>query len=235
MPPLLLAHVAADDQRRRGAHGGGLSASTRFGVMFLVPHRGVLCPGAELHAPVPGPSARLERAGRGSPSALAELGPGGDVPGVCRWFWAIVVGVASGSSPRRPTGSLAAISTRSTCLFLVELFALGAVYAQMALLASLLHDDPLGANPVTVIQGIVRIGWSYARPCLVSGVVLLLWFGAFVGVYAITNPLLGALGLWAFWVMVLYLAMVALRVLGLCYHHRSRALGWFVERPRWGV
>ena len=86
-----------------------------------------------------------------------------------------------------------------------------------------------------MIQGIVRIGWSYARACLVSGVILALVIGAFVGLLHISHPLLGAVALWAFWVMVLYLAMVALRVLGLCYHHRSRALGWFSERPRWGV
>ena len=59
----------------------GLSASTRFGVDVPGRHRAVLCPGAELHAPVPGPGARLERPGRGPPSALAELGPGRDVPG----------------------------------------------------------------------------------------------------------------------------------------------------------
>jgi hypothetical protein len=212
----------------------GLSATTQFGVMFLLPM--ALCFALVL-------SFTLLYLGRVLvASALGEVhhprwpswDPKEMIQGVCRWFWAAVVGVVLGVIPAVAywisCGDLDAFDV----IVLVELFALGAVYAQMALLASLLHDDPLGANPVTVIQGIVRIGWSYVQPCLVSGVVLLLWFGAFMGVYAIANPLLAAIALWAFWVMVLYLAMVALRVLGLCYHHRSRALGWFGERPRWG-
>jgi hypothetical protein len=155
--------------------------------------------------------------------------------GLCRWFWAFVAGVGGGFIPAVAYWMSCGDLDPLDIVILVELLALGAVYAQMALLASILHDDPLGANPFTVIQGIVRIGWSYVRPCLVSGVALTLAIAAFAGIFQITQPLLAALGLWAFWVLTLYLAMVALRVLGLCYHERCRALGWFRERPRWGV
>jgi hypothetical protein len=155
--------------------------------------------------------------------------------GLWRWFWAFVAGVGGGFIPAVAYWIACGDLDPLDVVILVELLALGAVYAQMALLASILHDDPLGANPVTVIQGIVRIGWSYARPCLVSGVALALVIAAFAGLFQIKQPLLAALGLWAFWVLALYLAMVALRVLGLCYHERCRALGWFRERPRWGV
>jgi hypothetical protein len=155
--------------------------------------------------------------------------------GLGRWFWAFVAGVGAGLIPAVAYWMACGDLDPLDVVILVELLAVGAVYAQMALLASLLHDDPLGANPFTVIQGIIRIGWSYARPCLVSGVALTFLIAAFAGLFHITQPLLAALGLWAFWVLALYLAMVALRVLGLCYHERCRALGWFRERPRWGA
>ena len=54
-------------------------------------------------------------------------------------------------------------------IIFAELFALGACYALMALLASILHEDALGANPITVIRAIRRVGWGYWRPCLVCG------------------------------------------------------------------
>jgi hypothetical protein len=213
----------------------GVSASTRFGVMFLVPF--VACFGLVL-------GYTLLYLGRVLvSSALGEVHhprwPSWDLEemfrGICRWFWAILVGVGIGVIPAVTywisCGDLDALDI----LVLVDLLAVGAAYAQMALLATMLHDDPLGANPITVIQGIVRLGWTYARACLVSGVILAVGIGGFAGALSITHPLLAAIALWGFWVMALYLAMVALRVLGLCYHHRSRALGWFSERPRWGV
>jgi hypothetical protein len=54
-------------------------------------------------------------------------------------------------------------------------------------------------------------------------------------VLRIGNGLVAAVAFWAFWVLVLYEAMVVLRVLGLFYHRRSAALGWFRDRPRWGA
>jgi hypothetical protein len=213
----------------------GLSDSTRLGVVFLTPIAaafglvlsftllylgGVLVSSAlgEVHHP------------RWPRWELHEM-----FRGLCRWFWAFVAGVGAGFVPAVAYWISCGDLDPLDLVVLVELLALGAVYAQMALLASLLHDDPLGANPITVVQGIIRIGWSYARPCLVSGVALALGVAAFGGIVQIKQPLLAALGLWAFWVLALYLAMVALRVLGLCYHRRCRELGWFRDRPRWGA
>jgi len=50
----------------------------------------------------------------------------------------------------------------------------GTGYAQMTLAAALLHDTLLAANPYTVLQAIVRVGWDYVQPCLVSGILLML-------------------------------------------------------------
>jgi hypothetical protein len=212
-----------------------LTESTRFGVMFLFPV--VPC-----FALVLGFS--LLFLGRVLvSSALGEVRhprwPGWDLEemlrGVGRWFWAVVVGVVVGGLPSLVYWLYCGDIDPLDVIVFAELLALGAVYAQMALLASILHDDPLAANPITVVRAIVRVGWSYARPCLVSGFALVLGVGAFLGLFKIRHPTLAALALWAFWVLFLYLAMVALRVLGLCYHRHARALGWFRDRPRWGV
>jgi hypothetical protein len=211
------------------------SDTTRFGVVFLFPV--VPC-----FALVLGYS--LLFLGRVLvSSALGEVQhprwPGWDLEemfrGVGRWFWAVVVGVVVGGLPSLVYWLYCGDIDPLDVIVFAELLALGAVYAQMALLASILHDDPLAANPITVVRAIVRVGWSYARPCLVSGFALALGVGAFLGLFKITHPTLAALALWAFWVLVLYLAMVALRVLGLCYHRHAWALGWFRDRPRWGV
>jgi len=120
-------------------------------------------------------------------------------------------------------------------ILFAELIAVGACYALMALLASILHDDALGANPITVIRAIWRVGWSYWRPCLICGVAVMLAGSALVAVFEVTNPALSALAYWLFWVFLLYEAIVVLRVLGLFYFRHARVLGWFRERPRWGV
>lgn len=120
-------------------------------------------------------------------------------------------------------------------IIFAELIALGACYALMALLASILHEDALGANPITVIRAIRRVGWAYGRPCLICGAALMLAGTALVAVFEVTNPALAALAYWLFWVFLVYEAIVVLRVLGLFYHRHARVLGWFPERPRWGV
>ena len=211
------------------------SPSTRFGVVFLFPV--VPC-----FALVLGYTSLFLGRVLVS-SALGEVRhprwPGWDlddmVRGVGRWFWAVVVGVVVGGFPAVAYWLYCGDIDPLDMIIFAELLALGAVYAQMALLASILHDDPLAANPITVVRAIVRVGWSYARPCLVSGFALALGGVAVVGLFKITNPTLAAVALWACWVLLLYLAIVAMRVLGLCYHRRARALGWFRDRPRWGV
>jgi hypothetical protein len=120
-------------------------------------------------------------------------------------------------------------------IILAELVALGASYAQMALVAVLLHEDLRAANPITVIRAIRAIGWPYARPCLLAGVAVLLTGAAASAVTLLPHPALQLLGVWAVCTFALYEAMVLLRVLGLCYHHNANRLGWFPERPRRGV
>jgi hypothetical protein len=111
---------------------------------------------------------------------------------------------------------------------------MGAVYGQVALLASILHDDPLGAHPLTVLRAIRQLGWRWLSPAatLVSFTIVAL-VALFV-VLQIQTPGLVAVAYWGYWVGLLYGLMVVLRRLGLFYHRHARALGWFGERPKWG-
>lgn len=156
--------------------------------------------------------------------------------GLGRWAWAGFIGVVVGGFPTVVYWRYCGDIDLFDGMILVELASLGAVYALMALLASILHEDTLAANPFTVLWAIRKCGWGYATPCLLAG---------FAGIVAITlglavseansRPELSAFLLWFFWLVVLYEAMVVLRVLGLFYERHARELGWFRDRTRWGV
>lgn len=155
--------------------------------------------------------------------------------GLGRWIWAILIGGFVGGLPAVAYWIYCGDVDVFDRIILVELLALGAAYAQMALLASILHDDPLGANPITVFRAIYRVKWACLRPSLLIGFALLLAAVGFATVLEISNPPLAAVAYWMFWVGALYGAMVVLRVLGLFYHRHARVLGWFRDRPRWGA
>ncbi len=162
---------------------------------------------------------------------LPEGSPGEIARGFGRWIWALVVGGVAGGFPAVAYWAYCGTIDTFDVIVLAELVALGTVYAQMALLASILHDDPLGANPITVLRAIRRVGWDCLRPSLVVGFAVVLAVGAGALLFTIPNPALAAAGLWAFWVWILYEAMVVLRVLGLFYFRHARKLGWFRD-PR---
>lgn len=115
------------------------------------------------------------------------------------------------------------------------LLTVGLDYALMALLASILHDDALAANPVTVLGAIVRLGTGQLRPVLVGGTGIGLVAVSAYAVGRVDDPLLARALVHPVWLLALYAAMVTLRVLGLHYARHARALGWFRNRERWGV
>ena len=145
-----------------------------------------------------------------------------------RWIWATLMGAAIGGFPAAfywvHCGDLDPLDW----FLLFDLVILGVAYAQMALMAALFHESLLAANPVTVLASIGRIGWNYLTPCLVTG-------GSFVVVVGCWHVVLnhapgvawGVVGLWACWVLTLYLAMVLTRMLGFLYARHARVLGWF--------
>lgn len=145
-----------------------------------------------------------------------------------RWIWALIMGAAIGGFPAiwfwMYCGDLDIVDG----FILVDLMGLGVAYAQMALMAALFHETLIAANPVTVLQSIGRIGWNYLVPCLITvaalGVALASW-------YAVLNHSpgvgWGVVGLWACWVLTLYLGMVLARMIGFLYARHARVLGWF--------
>ena len=110
------------------------------------------------------------------------------------------------------------------------------LWLTMALAASLLHDNIVAANPVTVISSVFRIGWSYLRAALTAAFAMACaGLGIPVLLYKMPKMWMEGLALWGYWVIVLYSAMVALRMMGLPYHAHALDLVWFRRRPRWAT
>ncbi len=156
--------------------------------------------------------------------------------GLARWAWAALFGLGVGGLPMvlywQACGSL----NWHNPIIAVPLFAMAVCYAQMGLAAAILHDNIALANPIAIARAILRIGWDYLWPCLTTVIALSTGCGAWYFVmYRMPNLTFAALGLWAFWVFVLYEAMVVMRVLGWCYYRHGASLGWFRVRPKWGA
>ncbi len=100
-----------------------------------------------------------------------EWHPADIAEGFLRWIWAMVVGLLVGAGPIViywfNCGQLDAFD----CLVFSFMIMLAAGFGQMALAAALLHVNIIAANPITVVAGIIRIGWAYLWPCLLAGIV----------------------------------------------------------------
>ena len=153
--------------------------------------------------------------------------------GLGRWLVAFFVGGVVGGVPAIAFWIYCGDIGFFDAIILAELIAVGAIYALMALLASILHDDIWGANPITVLRAIRIVGWGYAEPCLVSGIAVVLACTVLGLAVELESPFLSAIFFYLFWVFALYEAMVVLRVLGLFYRKHARALGWFRGRTGW--
>jgi hypothetical protein len=156
--------------------------------------------------------------------------------GLGRWIWAGIFGIALGGFPIVAYWMYCGDIDWFDRTIFAELVVVGIGYSLMALAASLLHDNLLAANPLTVLSAIGQIGWDYVQPCLVGGIAVMLAAGALWSVFFLIPSLkLAVIALWGFWVIVLYEAMVVLRMLGLTYHAHADELVWFRVRPKWGT
>jgi hypothetical protein len=154
--------------------------------------------------------------------------------GLCRWFWAAIIGAILGGVPAFFYWYHCGDIDWYDWVVVGELVMIGTAYAQMALAASLLHENVIAANPVTVVMAIIRLGGCYLRPTLLASTVLVLTgFGVWGLFYKLPSMWLEALALWMFWLLFLYAAMVTLRMMGLTYHAHALDLSWFRRRPRW--
>lgn len=165
-----------------------------------------------------------------------EWNPQSITEGLGRWIWAGIVGVGIGWFPITLYWLHCGDVDWFDWFVIADLVIVCAGYSQMALAAALLHDDILGANPVTVFVAIVKIGWDYLFPSIVAGVAILLASQALWSVlFRIESLRFAALALWGFWVFVLYEAIVVFRMLGLTYYSHAVHLVWFRRRPKWAT
>jgi hypothetical protein len=156
--------------------------------------------------------------------------------GLGRWMWAGVVGLVIGGLPVPLYWKYCGDIDWFDRIVFAELVILGTGYAQLALAAALLHDSLVAANPLTVVLAVARLGWDYVQPCLSAGVALILAAGVLgVVLFAMPDLMWAVFGLWAFWVFVLYEAMVVFRMLGLTYYCHAGELAWFSRLPKWGL
>jgi hypothetical protein len=163
-----------------------------------------------------------------------EWHPADIAEGIGRWIWAFFVGLLVGSGPLVIYWFNCGTIDVFDCLVFAFLIMLAAGFGQMALAAALLHDHIIAANPITVILAIVRIGWPYLFPCILAGISLAFAvLGVFGLLYKLPKIWMEAAALWAYWVLVLYLGMVSIRMMGLTYHAHALDLAWFRRRPRW--
>jgi hypothetical protein len=154
--------------------------------------------------------------------------------GICRWFWAGLFGILLGGIPVAYYWMHCGDIDWFDWIVFAELLIIGVAYAQMALAASLLHENLIAANPITVVAAIFRLGGCYLRPCLVASATLVLAaLGVWGLLYHLPRMWMEAVALWGFWLVMLYFAMVALRMMGLTYHAHALDLSWFKRRPKW--
>jgi hypothetical protein len=147
---------------------------------------------------------------------------------LARWFWAGMMGLAIGGLPAMVYWINCGEVDWIDLFLFADLAIVGISYAQMALVASLLHETLAAANPVTVLRSIYRIGWDYLGPCVVTGLIFLVVVTAWTMVLLHSPSIeIGVFGLWACWVFTLYAAMVVFRTLGTVYYKHTDQLGWF--------
>jgi hypothetical protein len=212
-----------------GSLGAGLA-----GMMGLLPAGLVLLPVASFTLLYLGRVIATSAVGEVHHPRWPDWDPAEMLRGIGRWIWAILVGGFLGGFPSVAYWLYCGDIDLFDAIILLELVAVGAVYGQVALLASILYDDPLGAHPLTVIRALRGVGWAWLFPSIVIASFVILAGVAFAVVLEIENPFGSALAYWFYWVLFLYGSMVVLRVLGLFYHRHARVLGWFRDRPRWG-
>ena len=152
---------------------------------------------------------------------------------LARWVWATVMGAVIGGFPAAYFWVHCGDLDFLDWFILLDLVILGVSYAQMALMAALFHETLLAANPITVVSSITRIGWTYLIPCVVTTTLLLVAFSSwYLVLYHSPGVGWGVVGLWACWVMTLYLVMVLARMLGFLYARHAKVLHWFPTGER---
>jgi hypothetical protein len=156
--------------------------------------------------------------------------------GFARVLWAAVMGICLGVGPAFIFWNWFGGLEAETWAWAVSglLLALGVGYGQMAVAAALLHDSPWGANPINVTQAIALMG-ARLFSCWAVTIIALAAAAVALGMvlFDSSSMHMAAIGLWGFWVLAFYGAMVSARMLGLAYARSAATLHWFRSPPRW--
>ncbi|MFO0890780.1 MAG: hypothetical protein U0790_16745 [Isosphaeraceae bacterium] len=157
--------------------------------------------------------------------------------GLSPWLVWLVLGLSISVVPAACTLTRSDLTPAEWLLWGLVSIGLGIPYAAIALMLSFLHDHPLAATPWGVVGAAVRLGVSFL-PTLFRVAVPLALAGGFAAlVFALREPafwgyILAALLLW---VVLLWAAMVIVRILGLHYFRHHESLRWHPRQSRWGV
>jgi len=108
-------------------------------------------------------------------------------------------------------------------LLYVPLLILGFCYAPMAFLAVAMDDSLLGLNPMLVVPSMLRVPFEYLVTCMMTVLLLVLLGMRSLLTGVLDQPIIGeVLGMF----LVLYFAVVEMRLLGLLYYTKKDRLGW---------
>jgi hypothetical protein len=165
-----------------------------------------------------------------------EWHPADIAEGIFRWIWACLWGAGIVAGPIALYWMNCGEVDWADWVVICVLTLLGAGYSLMVLAASLLHENVLIANPVTVFAAIARIGSGYLWLCVAAGIAVgLAALGVWGLLYKMPRMWIEAVALWGYWVFFLYMAMAMLRMVGLmCYAHALH-LSWFRRKPTWAT
>ena len=93
----------------------------------------------------------------------------------------------------------------------------------MAFLAVAMDDSLLGLNPMLVVPSMLRVPFEYLVTCMMTVLLLVLLGMRSLLTGVLDQPIIGeVLGMF----LVLYFAVVEMRLLGLLYYTKKDRLGW---------
>jgi hypothetical protein len=144
--------------------------------------------------------------------------------GLGRWFIWLVLGVGVGFLPLALYAFFQDRTSSTEPFLMLFLVMSGFIYAQVALLLTFLHGRILAANPLRVIEAILRYGGSLLPVLLKASVIVGLGAASFVLILPLRAShywlyLLMALGCWG---LAIWSALVTMRVLGLYgFYHKN--------------
>lgn len=133
----------------------------------------------------------------------------------------LFLGVVTGVVAFGP--AFAALAGTGSLPLFWTLLAVGALYAPMGWVAVSLYDSALALDPVKVLRGILGAGPAYLFACALLFATMLVGQALLVGT-TLLGPWLGDLVGTG---VLLYLAIVEMRILGLVYRRRAHEIGWF--------